>query len=673
MTLYKQFFLLTLVLCIWGIVSSEAQPHPVVQLAEQGLRSKDIKEQVQAYGVLITYYGGSDPQKARALSKGLVQLGVRSKKPSIVALGLGEQGNVLRRLGQRDSAFLLLHQAHKMAASTDDDHTQGQIAYRLGMYHDAARPDSARFYYQQAAKMYERAHEEHLVAFALGRESGLLREMGKMDSAKLLLDEAAARVNQVLRSDSSYWPARAAATIASSYGLYNNSVSRFEESLRWNLRSLRFFESVGDLQAQGAVLHTMGTTYRQLLKHERAIDQFRRALPRFDAVHDRGGMEACYESMALVFEDRKMADSAEYYYNKALDKAIELKSTVMQANIYNNMGGFNYTLRKDYAKAASFYEKAFTLRGGAAGANLNHRATAMINLGQVAVKLGNLSRAGDYLSQGLSLARELQSPVYEKSALEGMVMYHTAREDFRSASRYQDSLLTLKDSIYITDSKSKVAEMEVRFETERKEQEILLLKSEARIANIKQYAWMAAFFVAIVVALLVASSFYHRRARIQAELALAQKEKEVIQSEVRYKDRELVNLATYITEKNTFMESILQTLDEIDVKHDGAQRHLEKLAPLIRDHINLSGSRDEFEAYMTTVYGGFIKKLEERYPGLTEYEKRLATLLRVNLSSKQIATVLNISPKSVDMSRYRLRKKMGLTVDQDIPEALTTL
>lgn len=55
-----------------------------------------------------------------------------------------------------------------------------------------------------------------------------------------------------------------------------------------------------------------------------------------------------------------------------------------------------------------------------------------------------------------------------------------------------------------------------------------------------------------------------------------------------------------------------------------------------------------------------FKKLEQRYPELTPQERRLAALLRLNLSSKEISGIMNISPKSVDQGRYRLRKKLTL-------------
>jgi tetratricopeptide (TPR) repeat protein len=669
----KQCLTLSVILFLVTVVSCWAQTENFVVQLEQERATADDERKAEIFHTLITYYGGHDVKKARSLSEELIQWSKRSNNPAVVAWGLSEEANVLRRAGKQDSALLFFHRAFYLAKETPNETVKGKISYRLGQFYDGTDADSAEYYFRVAARHFEIANEEHLAALALVNESAVFRKRGQLDTAKFLLDEATAKVDQVLLSDSSYWPARAAATVASFHGVYNNLIGRYEESLRWNLRSVRFFENVDDRRSQGAVLHTMGTTYRKLLKYERSIDAFRRALEKFRAVNDLSGVEAAFESTALVYDDMVVADSAEHYFNKALQVAVELKNTAMQGNIYNNLGAFYLTTKKNYAQAAIFFEKAFEVRGGESGANLWNRATAMINLGQVSVKLGNLDKASAYLKKGLALAEELHSPDYKKSALEGMIMCLQAKQDFRLASMYQDSLLTLKDSIYNSDSKSKVAEMEVRYDTERKEQEILLLKVEAGLANFKQYAWMAAFGAAIVVVLLMAFTFYNRRARISAELALAQKEKEVIQSEIAYKDRELVNLATYITEKNNFLESVLETISAIDLKNEGAQRQLEKLTPLIRENINLSGSRDEFNAFMTSVYGGFIKKLEERYPDLTDYEKRLATLLRVNLTSKQIASVLNISPKSVDMSRYRLRKKMQLSVDQEIPEALTTL
>ena len=73
------------------------------------------------------------------------------------------------------------------------------------------------------------------------------------------------------------------------------------------------------------------------------------------------------------------------------------------------------------------------------------------------------------------------------------------------------------------------------------------------------------------------------------------------------------------------------------------------------------------------VHKDFHMKLMNNFPDLTNLERRLAGLLRLNLSTKEISTLLNISPKSVEVARYRLKKKMNIEKDKSLNNFITNL
>ena len=70
------------------------------------------------------------------------------------------------------------------------------------------------------------------------------------------------------------------------------------------------------------------------------------------------------------------------------------------------------------------------------------------------------------------------------------------------------------------------------------------------------------------------------------------------------------------------------------------------------------------------INSGFISKLASIYPDLSNSEKRLASLLRIGMSSKEISLMMSMEPKSVDMARYRLRKKLNLQASDNLSEFL---
>lgn len=664
--------LISILFCLACFLGAAQENHYRQQFEERLNKAKGV-EKAEVLLALITMYAGINSEKAEDYNKQLQALSNETNDPAIKVLAQAELAHQLRKTSYRDSARLLLLDIKRMTRSLENESLSGHIDLRLGLvYNDLRKEDSAIYCFESARNHYRQSGELHNVALSLAYLGSTNRVLGNNQNAGLYLDSASQLIARVLTTDSSYWPLRFAAVIANYQSIYKNAMGRYEAGLQSSLQALTLFEKVGDTRSEAATLIAAGNIYRKLAQYPAAMLQFRRAAKAFNTLGDQNAIGVSYEGIAMVFDDLHQVDSAKLYFEKALTIASAAGNKRVLGTLYNNMGAMYYNA-KAYAQADEYYEKAFAIRGGEEKATPYDHATAMINLGQTAFKLGNMTKAANYLTKGLRIAHELHLPEFEKSALEGLIEYHKAMKNYQQALAYQDTLLVVKDSLFVADSKTRIAEMQVKYETEKKEQEIALLQIESYNAELKQRFWMGGLLVSVIVSLLGFYTLRNRKARMQAELLVTRKEKELIEGQLSYKDKELVNFATFITEKNDFLETVLQRLDSLDVSQEAGKKQLDNLILLIRDHMNLTGSREEFNAHLSTVYESFIQKLEDRYPDLTEHEKRLATLLRVNLTSKQIASVFNISPKSVDMGRYRLRKKMGLNNDQDIHQILNNI
>ncbi|MEM9337390.1 MAG: hypothetical protein AAGA66_01585 [Bacteroidota bacterium] len=155
------------------------------------------------------------------------------------------------------------------------------------------------------------------------------------------------------------------------------------------------------------------------------------------------------------------------------------------------------------------------------------------------------------------------------------------------------------------------------------------------------------------------------------ELARVEEQKKTMKAELDFKDKELVNLAFHITSKDDFLKKLKGTIKDIRADDDAAS--LKELEKFIKSNENLIEDREEFERYIQNVCEGFFIKLAGTYPKMSKNDQKLAAIIRLGLSSKEMATLLNISPKSVDQSRYRLRKKMGLEGESNLTEVLQGL
>ena len=91
---------------------------------------------------------------------------------------------------------------------------------------------------------------------------------------------------------------------------------------------------------------------------------------------------------------------------------------------------------------------------------------------------------------------------------------------------------------------------------------------------------------------------------------------------------------------------------------------------MIKENIQHDNIWQQFEENFDIVYDDFLKRLGEQYPQLTVSDKKMCAYLKMDLSSKEIAPLLNLTVRSVEMTRYRLRKKLGLSHENNLTEFL---
>ena len=130
---------------------------------------------------------------------------------------------------------------------------------------------------------------------------------------------------------------------------------------------------------------------------------------------------------------------------------------------------------------------------------------------------------------------------------------------------------------------------------------------------------------------------------------------EKLKLDIESKNRELAVSTMSLIKKNEFLNSIKSELKEKDNQQD-----IKKVIKIIDKNLNNTDDWKLFEEAFNNADKDFLKLIKDKHPVLTPNDLRLCAYLRLNLSSKEIAPLLNISPRSVEVKRYRLRKKMDL-------------
>ena len=123
-----------------------------------------------------------------------------------------------------------------------------------------------------------------------------------------------------------------------------------------------------------------------------------------------------------------------------------------------------------------------------------------------------------------------------------------------------------------------------------------------------------------------------------------------------------------VVKTNKVLNGILQKVKEIETKglDEPTKFQVNKLNKSIVKEVNNDKSWKDLEKHIKNVHFDFLKRLKEKYPTISSRELDLSTYLLMNMSTKEIAEIMNISIGGVELARYRLRKKLGLNKKENL-------
>ena len=158
--------------------------------------------------------------------------------------------------------------------------------------------------------------------------------------------------------------------------------------------------------------------------------------------------------------------------------------------------------------------------------------------------------------------------------------------------------------------------------------------------------------------------------RVELERERMKSRNEKLERELVHKSKLLANSALTLAQKNKMLIELKNTVKKMDREEKPVSSIKQKLMHLIDLNINSDDEWEIFEKNFEEVHETFLEKLKIEYPSITAGELRLAAYIKMNLSSKEIAPLLNISVRSVENKRYRLRKKLNLTPEDSLIDYL---
>jgi DNA-binding CsgD family transcriptional regulator len=159
---------------------------------------------------------------------------------------------------------------------------------------------------------------------------------------------------------------------------------------------------------------------------------------------------------------------------------------------------------------------------------------------------------------------------------------------------------------------------------------------------------------------------------LEKDYEIAELKSRQLEVDVKHKAEELSNITMNVARKNEILLDISTRIERLNTENASPEtlKELSRIQSLIKKNISHDDDWRNFLHNFDTAYDDFARRLSEKHPGLTQTELRVCCYLKMGLSSKDIAPLFNISYRSVEMTRYRIRKKLGMDRDTNLTNYL---
>lgn len=401
---------------------------------------------------------------------------------------------------------------------------------------------------------------------------------------------------------------------------------QLEPGLKYCLEALKNYELINDSTNTTNMLVNIANVYQQQSNFKQADYYLRQAESKAKLISRKTALGNVYNTMGILYAEHGQLDSAEKFFLLSTTIREKLNDNTSIAWNYNNLGGI-YVLLKNPKLAIFYLEKA--LKKFEESGNYDGQTSVANNLGELNMQIGDSKKALYYYSYSRKLYAQTNNPDNLENLYNNLSVYYDEMGDLKTAFKYSDSLIVLKDSLFGKRLDKSIAEMQVKFDVEKKDLELAKNKAELEIKE-KQAFIKNSIIIGIVTSFIllgiVASLFYRKkqvenRAKLNAEIA-TQKEirtKAILEAEEKERRRiaqdlhdgvgqllsaaklNLSNLDSKFPEKNqdqeTAMQNALMLLDDSvkevrTVSHNMMPNTLIKLglASAVREFITKLGN-----------------------------------------------------------------------------------
>jgi DNA-binding CsgD family transcriptional regulator len=366
-------------------------------------------------------------------------------------------------------------------------------------------------------------------------------------------------------------------------------------------------------------------------------------------------------TLALTYHRTGLYDSAMYYYNSALIIAAKLKKKVWKGIISGNMGQVYY-LRQQYDTALVLLETDYQI-------SMEHQylfdaANARQWSARANTALGNHAKALQQIREALALISQLNHENYQRNIYEAAIQVYKANGFNDSALYFAGLYQQLHDDIEKKINTSSAAISNERLNKERSMYQVGMQQQNKQSKQLQRNFLLLGIVLLVVISALI---FNRQRIKYRYRKEVSETEKKLIKTEQAAAEQQQEMLHQHTIETSTLIEN----LEQLKQKNASANQQ-ENFSILSNFTILTDQDWDAFKELFEKTFPLFFHQLKTKAPGITVAEQRMAALTRLQLNTRQMASMQGISPDSVHKTRQRLRQRLCVSNEINLEEFFVT-
>ena len=294
-----------------------------------------------------------------------------------------------------------------------------------------------------------------------------------------------------------------------------NFLGLYNKALENHIRSLNIEEELNDMNGIIRSLNNIGNVYQNISDYERALNYYQRALEIVYKINDGETTAVTLNNLGNVYSSKGYFDKALEFYQRSLKIRKELDDKYGIANSYNNIG-IAYQGLKKHKKSLEYYQKSLEIMK-----KINDKhgiASSYYYSGILYFELQNLKKSLLNLKNGLMYARQINDKNIIKSTYLALSKIYYVKNQYKKAYDFFVLYVEIKDNIDLEETKRNITELQIKYETERKEKEIEILKKSNSLKELeaRRQSTFMVFLVIGFVLLAILAFFIYNQFRLKA-------------------------------------------------------------------------------------------------------------------------------------------------------------